>query len=63
MKDFTWNDKENKISNKVIMTFQYTDHAYAKLWGQEHFTSQNKGDMKKHRKKMMNIKMVHKRTQ
>ena len=45
------------------MTFQYTDHAYAKLWGQEHFTSQNKGDMKKHRKKMMNIKMVHKRTQ
>ena len=45
------------------MTFQYTDHAYTKLWGQEPFTSQNKGDMKKHRKKMMNIKMVHKRTQ
>ena len=43
--------------------YKWHDHAYAKLWGQEPFTSQNKGDMKKHRKKMMNIKMVHKRTQ
>ena len=43
--------------------YKWHDHAYAKLWGQEPFTSQNKSDMKKHRKQMMHIKMVHKRTQ
>ena len=43
--------------------YKWHDHAYTKLWGQEPFTPQNKSDMKKHRKKMMNVKMVHKRTQ
>ena len=43
--------------------YKWHDHAYTKLWGQEPFTAQNKSDMKKHRKKMMHIKMVHKRTQ
>lgn len=43
--------------------YKWHDHAYAKLWGQEPFTEQNKSNMKKHRQKMMNVKMVHKRTQ
>ena len=43
--------------------YTWHDHAYAKLWGQEPFTEQNKSNMKKHRQKMMNVKMVHKRIQ
>ena len=46
--------------------YQWHDHAYSKLWGQEPFTEEGKSwkqsNMKKHTHKM-STKMIHKRTQ
>ena len=58
---------EKELFKDFPKKYKWHDHAYAKLWGQEPFIEEGKtwkqSNMKKHRHKMMNVKMVHKRTQ